>query len=174
MAMPVPVRPELLRQYGIAVGVEGAVMTLYEWGINELKKQKYMFGIIKTLKNWTDSVLAVAISMVTYLFLSERLPEIGVRIVRVLGSWGVKETLLTGIRFRPAVVVTDAKTIEAFNLDANSPVEVYVDKSKIDVTASTDGAGYVKITLPESLPAGTHKVMVHTKYKSAYIEQYVE
>ncbi len=174
MAMPIPIRPEQLRQYGFAVGVEGAVMMGYEWGISELKKQKFMFKIIKTLKNWTDAVLALAISIVIYVLFSERLPETGVRIIRVLGSWGVKETILVGVKFRPAVVVLDTETVEAFNLDANEPVELFIDRSKIEVTASTDGAGYVKITLPTALTSGTHLVLVHTRFKSAYVEQYVE
>jgi len=163
-----------LQPYGMAVAVEGGTMAMYEWGIAELKKQKFTLPIIKTLKNWTDSVLALAISVVAYMVLSNRLPELAVRAIRVLGSWGIKESILIGIRFRPSVVVTSTTEVEAFNLDPNTGIEVFVDGSSAAVRGTTDGSGYAKVTLPTALDAGTHKVLVHTGFRSAYVEQYVE
>lgn len=172
-----PIRPanvQQLQTYGIAVGVEGVSMAAYEYGISYLKRQKFMVGVIKTLKNWTDAVLALVISVVSYALLANTLPEYGVRAIRVLGSWGVKEAILVGFKHRPSVVITSRKTIEAFNLDPDKNVELWIDESKVDITAKTDGKGYVKIELDRELTAETHKVLVHTGFKSAYTEQYIE
>ena len=170
------VSPEQLQAYGIAVGIEGGAMAAYEYGISYLKKQKFMFGTIKVLKNWTDAVLALVISIISYVLLANVLPEYGVRAVRVLGSWGVKEAILVGIRHRPVVVLTAKDTVEVFGLDASKTVEVWVDGSKVSFTTAptTDGAGYAKITLPTALTAGTHKALAHTGFKAAFVEQYVE
>jgi hypothetical protein len=178
--MATPLRPAIspgqLQAYGIAVGIEGGTMAAYEYGISYLKKQKFMFGTIKVLKNWTDTVLAVVISIVAYILLANMLPEHGVRAIRVLGSWGVKEAILVGIRHRPVAVLTANNTVEVFGLDASKTVEVWVDGSKVsfETAPSTDGAGYAKITLPTTLTAGAHKVLAHTGFKATFVEQYVE
>jgi len=135
-----------------------------------------MLGVIKTLKNWTDTVLALVISIISYVLLANVLPEYGVRAIRVLGSWGVKEAILVGIRHRPAVVLTAKDTVEVFGLDAGKTVEVWVDGSKVSFATAptTDGAGYAKITLPSALTADVHKVLAHTGFRAAYTEQYIE
>jgi hypothetical protein len=168
------ISPEQLQVYGIAIGVEGGTMAVYEYGISYLKKQKFMLGVVKAMKNWTDTVLALVISVVGYVLLANTLPEYGVRAIRVLGSWGVKEAILVGIKHRPGVVITARDTVEVFGLDASKTVEVWVDGSKVNVTATTDGAGYAKITLPSALTADVHKVLAHTGFKAAYTEQYIE
>lgn len=168
------ISPEQLQAYGIAVGVEGGTMAVYEYAITQLKKQKFMLGVVKTMKNWTDTVLALVISIVGYVLLANTLPEYGVRAIRVLGSWGVKEAVLVGIRHRPGVVITAKDTVEVFGLDGDKAVELWVDGSKVNVTATTDGAGYAKITLPSALTADVHKVLAHTGFKAAYTEQYIE
>jgi hypothetical protein len=174
MAMPIrPANIQQLQAYGIAIGVEGATMAAYEYGISYLKKQKFITGVIKVLKNWTDAVLALAISVVSYALLANTLPEYGVRAIRVLGSWGVKEAILVGFRYRPSVVITSKKTIEAFNLDPDKSIELWIDGNKVDVTAKTDGRGYVKVELDKELSAEAHKVLVHTGFRSAYTEQYI-
>jgi hypothetical protein len=175
--MPIrPVTPEQLQVYGVAIAVEGGVMAAYEYGVAQLKKQKFMYSVIKTLKNWTDAVLALIISVVSYAVLANTLPEYGVRAIRVLGSWGVKEAVLVGIRHRPGVVITDRDTVEVFGLDGDREVEVWIDDSKVSFTTppKTDGAGHAEIKLPSALSADTHRVLVHTGFKSAYTEQYVE
>jgi hypothetical protein len=171
-----PVTPEQLQAYGIAIAVEGGVMSAYEYGVSYLKKQKFMFGVIKTLKNWTDTVLALIVSVVAYALLANTLPEYGVRAVRVLGSWGVKEAILVGIRHRPGVVISATNTVEVFGLDGGKEVEVWVDGSRVSFSTppKTDANGYAKITLPSALSAGVHKVLAHTGFKAAYTEQYVE
>jgi hypothetical protein len=175
MAMPIrPANIQQLQTYGIAIGIEGASMAAYEYGVSYLKRRKFMTGVIKALKNWTDAVLALVISVVSYALLANTIPEYGVRAIRVLGSWGIKEAILVGFKYRPSVVITSKKTIEAFNLDPDKSVELWVDESKVDITAKTDGKGYVKIELASELSAETHKVLVHTGFKSAYTEQYVE
>jgi hypothetical protein len=176
MAIRPAISPEQLQTYGIAVSIEGGVMAAYEYGINYLKKQKFMTGVVKTLKNWTDTVLAIVISVVLYVLFANSLPEHGVRAIRVLGSWGVKEAILVGIRYRPSVVISATDTIEVFGLDANKTVEVWVDGSKVSfqTAPSTDGNGYAKIKLPSALTAESHKVLAHTGFKAAYTEQYIE
>jgi len=171
-----PVTPEQLQVYGIAIGIEGGAMAAYEYGISYLKKQKFMFNVIKTLKNWTDSVLSLVISVVAYALTANVLPEYGVRAIRVLGSWGVKEAILIGIKHRPGAVLTATDTVEVFGLDPDKEVEVWIDGSKVSFATApkTDGAGYAKITLPSALSADVHKVLVHTKFKATYTEQYVE
>lgn len=168
--------PEQLQQYGIAVGIEGATMAVYEYAINYLKTQKFLLGVIKTLKNWTDTVLALVISIVSYVLFANTLPEYGVRAIRVLGSWGVKEAILVGMKYRPAVILPETDTIEAFGLDPSKPVEVWIDGQKItfETAPKTDGSGYLRTTLPTELSAGKHKVLIHTGFKAAYTEQYVE
>jgi hypothetical protein len=170
------ISPAQLQTYGIAVGIEGGVMAAYEYGINYLKKQKFMVGVVKTLKNWTDTVLALVISVVSYVLFANMLPEHGVRAIRVLGSWGVKEAVLVGIKYRPATILSATNTVEVFGLDASKTVEVWVDGSKVtfETAPSTDGSGYAKITLPTALSAGAHKVLAHTGFKAAYTEQYIE
>jgi hypothetical protein len=175
MATPIRVAStQQLQTYGIAIGVEGVSMAVYEYGISYLKKRKFMAGVVKTLKNWTDAVLALVISVVSYALLANTLPEYGVRAVRVLGSWGIKEAILVGFKYRPSVAITSKTTIEAFNLDAGKNVELWIDGSKVDTTAKTDDKGYVKIELSKELSAEVHKVLVHTGFKSTYTEQYIE
>jgi hypothetical protein len=176
MAMRPAISPAQLQAYGIAVGIEGGTMAIYEYGISYLKKQKFMAGVVKTLRNWTDTVLALVISVVSYVLLANMLPEHGVRAIRVLGSWGVKEAVLVGIKYRPAVVLTATNTVEVYGLDASKTVEVWVDGSKVslETAPTTDGSGYAKITLPTALSAGAHKVLAHTGFKAAYAEQYIE
>jgi hypothetical protein len=178
MAMPIKpaLSPEQLQAYGIAVGIEGGAMAAYEYAINYLKTQRFMLGVIKTLKNWTDTVLALVISMVSYILFANTLPEHGVRAIRVLGSWGVKEAILVGMKYRPAVILPEKNVIEAFGLDPSKPVEVWIDGNKVtfETTPTTDGAGYLRTTLPITLDAGKHKALIHTGFKAAYTEQYVE
>jgi hypothetical protein len=176
MAMRPAISPAQLQAYGIAVGIEGGVMAAYEYAINYLKTQKFMLGAIKTLKNWTDTVLALMISMVSYVLLANTLPEYGVRAIRVLGSWGIKEAILIGIKHRPAVILPEKNVIEAFGLDPSKSVEVWIDGEKItfETTPTTDGSGYLRTTLPTTLSAGKHKALIHTGFKAAYTEQYVE
>jgi hypothetical protein len=178
MAMPIrpALSPEQLQRYAIAVGIEGGTMAAYEYAVNYLKTQKFMLGVIKTLKNWTDTVLALLISVVSYVLVANTLPEYGVRAIRVLGSWGVKEAILVGMKFRPAVILPEKNVIEAFGLDPSKSVEVWIDGQKVtfETTPTTDGAGYLRTTLPTSLSAGKHKVLIHTGFKAAYTEQYVE
>jgi hypothetical protein len=174
MAMPIRIaNVQQLQTYGIAIGIEGATMAAYEYGVSYLKKQRFITGVVKVLKNWADAVLALAISVVSYAILANTLPEYGVRAIRVLGSWGVKEAILVGFRYRPSVVITSKKTIEAFNLDPDKNIELWIDDSKIDVTAKTDSKGYVKVELASELSADVHKVLAHTGFRSAYTEQYV-
>ena len=168
--------PEQLQAYGIAVGIEGATMAAYEYAVNYLKTQKFMLGVIRVLKNWTDTVLALVISIASYVLLANTLPEHGVRAIRVLGSWGVKEAILVGMKHRPAVILPEKNAIEAFGLDPSKQVEVWIDGEKVTFEAipTTDGSGYLRTTLPITLSAGKHKVLIPTGFKAAYTEQYVE
>jgi hypothetical protein len=169
---------ELLRSWAVAVGVEGATMFGFEFIVSELKKQSFMVQVIKTLKHYTDAVLGIAISAISIAVAAARMPEFAVRAVRVIGSYGVYKTLNKLTRREPSVVLTDTSTISVINLDPNKTVEVWVDGSKVSfVTASTtdttDGNGNATITLPSALAAGTHKVMVNTGFKAAFVEQYI-
>jgi hypothetical protein len=103
------------------------------------------------------------------------MPEFAVRAVRVIGSYGVYKALNKLTRREPSVVLTATNTIEAINLDPNASVEVWVDGTKqtFTTTPTTDANGSVTITLPSALPAGVHKVLVHTGFKAAYTEQYI-
>jgi hypothetical protein len=71
---------------------------------------------------------------------------------------------------KPFCYAKDSSTIECYNLDANVPVEVYVDGSKITFTEapSTDGNGNVTITLPSQMSSGTHNIVVLAKEKAFY------
>ena len=166
---------ELLRSWAVAVGIEGGTMYLYEFGVAELKKQSFMSGLIKTLKHYTDAVLGIAISAISIAVAAARMPEFAVRAVRVIGSYGVYKTLNKLTRREPSVVLTDTSTVDVINLDANKTVEVWVDGSKVSFATAptTDGNGNATITLPSALAAGTHKIMVNTGFKAAFVEQYI-
>jgi len=71
---------------------------------------------------------------------------------------------------KPFCYAKDGSTIECYNLDANVPVEVYVDGSKITFTEAptTDGNGNVTITLPSEMSGGTHNIVVIAKEKAFY------
>jgi hypothetical protein len=166
---------QLLQSWAIAVGIEGVTMYAYNFGISELKKQSFMAGIIKTLKHYTDAVLAIAISAISIAVAAARMPEFAVRAVRVIGSFGVYKALNKLTRREPSVVLTDTSTIDVINLDANKTVEVWVDGSKVTFTTAptTDANGKASITLPSALAAGAHQVLVHTGFKAAFTDQYV-
>jgi hypothetical protein len=166
---------ELLRSWAIAVGVEGVSMYAYDFAVTELKKQSFMTGLVKTLKHYTDAVLAIAISAISIAVAAARMPEFAVRAVRVIGSYGVYKALNKLTRREPSVVLTATDTVEAINLDPNASVEVWVDGSKVSFTTAptTDANGSVTITLPSALSAGVHKVLVHTGFRAAYTEQYI-
>jgi len=166
---------ELLRSWAIAVGIEGASMYAYDFAVTELKKQSFMTGLIKTLKHYTDAVLAVAVSAISIAVAAARMPEFAVRAVRVIGSYGVYKALNKLTRREPSVVLTATNTIEAINLDANKNVEVWVDGSKVSfqTAPTTDANGNVTITLSQALTAGAHQVLVHTGFKAAYTYQYI-
>jgi len=166
---------ELLRNWAVAVGIEGGTMYLYEFGVAELKKQSFMSGLIKTLKHYTDAVLGVAISAISIAVAAARMPEFAVRAVRVIGSYGVYKALNKLTRREPSVVLTATNTVDVINLDANKTVEVWVDGSKVSFTTAptTDANGNASITLPNALSAGAHQVLVHTGFKAAYTYQYI-
>jgi hypothetical protein len=166
---------ELLRGWAVAVGIEGVSMYVYDFAITELKKQSFMVGLIKTLKHYTDSVLAIAISAISIAVAAARMPEFAVRAVRVIGSYGVKKVLDIVTRREPSVVLTATNTIEAVNLDGNKNVEVWIDGTKVSFQTppTTDSNGNVTITLPNALSAGAHQVLVHTGFKAAYTYQYI-
>jgi hypothetical protein len=166
---------ELLRNWAVAVGIEGASMYAYDFAVTELKKQSFMVGLIKTLKHYTDAVLAVAVSAISIAVAAARMPEFAVRAVRVIGSYGVYKALNKLTRREPSVVLTDTSTIEAINLDPNKNVEVWVDGSKVSfqTAPTTDASGNATITLPQALAAGAHQVMVHTGFRAAYTYQYI-
>lgn len=159
----------------MAVGVEGATMAVFDYAVEQLKKQSFMVGMIKTLKQYTDGVLAVGLSAVSIALAAARMPEIAVRAVRVIGSLGVKKLIENLACMKPAVIALDTSNIEAFCLDASKTVNVFVDESEVSFQTppTTDSKGYVKITLPSPLSKGSHKILVHTNFKAAYTEQYV-
>jgi hypothetical protein len=159
----------------MAVGVEGATMFGFEFIVDELKKQSFMVQVVKTLKHYTDAVLGVAISAISIVVAAARLPELAVRAVRVIGSYGVYKALNKLTRREPSVVLTATNTVDVINLDANKTVEVWVDGSKVSFTTAptTDASGSATITLPSALSAGAHQVLVHTGFKAASTYQYI-
>jgi len=166
---------QLLQSWAMAVGVEGVTMFGFEFVVSELKKQSFMAQVIKTLKHYTDAVLGVAISAISIAVAAARMPELAVRAVRVIGSYGVYKALNKLARREPSVVLTDTSTVSVINLDPNKAVEVWVDGSKVSFATAptTDGNGNATITLPSALAAGTHKVMVNTGFRAAFTEQYI-
>jgi hypothetical protein len=165
----------MLQSWAMAVGVEGATMFGFEFAVSWLKKQSFMVQVVKTLKHYTDAVLGVAISAISIAVAAARLPELAVRAVRVIGSYGVYKALNKLTRMEPSVVLTATNTVDVINLDANKTVEVWVDESKVSFTTAptTDASGKASITLPSALSAGVHKVMVNTGFKAAFTEQYI-
>ena len=166
---------QLLQSWAVAVGVEGITMYAYDFAVSELKKQSFMTGLVKTLKHYTDAVLAIAISAISIAVAAARMPEFAVRAVRVIGSYGVYKALSKLTRREPSIVLTDTSTVDVINLDPNKTVEVWVDGSKVSFTTAptTDANGNASITLPSALAAGTHKVMVNTGFKAAFAVQYI-
>jgi hypothetical protein len=166
---------QLLQSWAMAVGVEGTTMFGFEFIVSELKKQSFMVGVIKTLKHYTDAVLGVAISAISIAVAAARMPELAVRAVRVIGSYGVYKALNKLTRREPSVVLTDTSTVDVINLDANKTVEVWVDGSKVSfgTAPTTDASGKASITLPSALAAGAHQVLVHTGFKAAFTYQYI-
>lgn len=164
--------PNVVIQWGIAVGVEGTTMTVLDFGLNEFKKQKFYVQIKKTLKQYTNPVIAVGISLVSIALAYARLPEVAVRATRVVGSWGVYKVEKKVMCLEPDVVAADTQTIEVFCLDPGKFVAVYIDGNQINVQASTDSRGYAKISIP-AVSEGVHRILVHTGFKAAFSEEYV-
>ena len=166
---------QLLQSWAMAVGVEGTTMFGFEFIVNELKKQSFMVQVVKTLKHYTDAVLGVAISAISIAVAAARMPELAVRAVRVIGSYGVYKALNKLARREPSVVITATDTVEVINLDANKTVEVWMDGSKVSFATAptTDANGNASITLPSALSAGVHKIMVNTGFRAAFTEQYI-
>lgn len=164
---------EMLQPWAMAVGIEGVAMFGIDYALKELKKQKFFVTVKKTLKNYTEPAVAIGISLVSIAIASAELPELVVRAIRAIGSWGVYKALLRLINVEPYVMVADPSTIEAWGLDTSKAVNIYIDASAVTVTATTDSKGYVKVTLPSALTEGTHQVMIHTGFKSAFSEEYV-
>lgn len=68
---------------------------------------------------------------------------------------------------RPFAVAVDASTIEGWNFDANSSVQIIIDGT--DVTPSgltTDENGHFKATLASPLASGKHDLIVKTSKKA--------
>jgi hypothetical protein len=165
----------MLQSWAVAVGVEGATMFGFEFAVSELKKQSFMVQVVKTLKHYTDAVLGVAISAISIAVAAARLPELAVRAVRVIGSYGVYKALNKLTRREPSVVLTATNTVDVINLDPSKTVEVWVDGTKqtFSTAPTTDANGSASITLPSALAAGAHRVLVHTGFKAAFTEQYI-
>jgi len=166
--------------YFASIGVEGLGIYAYDRAIRELKKQPWMVDFIKSTKQYFEAAMDVIISVLIYFALrytiGERLPVLVYRAVRAGGSFGVYDAFAVTIKDKPKVVITDAKTVEAFNLDPNANVSIYVDGSAVSLPSpvTTDGNGYAKITLPSALSEGVHKVLVHSGFRAAFTEQYVK
>lgn len=109
------------------------------------------------------------------------LPPLAYGIVgSMVGLPGSEESLAVGIAEgldsvvdafvvkKPYAFAKDSKTIEAFNLDADSNVDVYVDGSKVTFATppKTDSAGHVVITLPSEMAAGKHDVLLKSSVKA--------
>lgn len=75
----------------------------------------------------------------------------------------------------PFGILVDATTIEVYNLDPDTSISVYVDGNAISFTTApkTDSSGNAKITLPNALASGEHKILVHTGYKATFFKGYV-
>lgn len=69
---------------------------------------------------------------------------------------------------KPFAYAKDSLTIEVFNLDPDSNIDVYIDGTKITFTTSpkTDAAGHAVITLPSEMSAGKHEVLIKSSVKA--------
>ena len=170
---------QLVIDYFASIGAEGLGIYAFERGIRELKKQSFMWPLIKSFKQYFEPAMDVIISLVTYFALrstmGERIPVLAYRAIRAGGSYGVYDAFATVIRDKPKVVITAPNTVEVFNLDPSQTVSVKIDGSAVSFTTppTTDGNGYAKITLPSALAEGVHTVQVSTNVKCAYASQYV-
>jgi len=166
--------------YFASIGAEGLGIYAYDRLVRELKKQSWIADFVKTTKQYYEAAMDVIISVLVYFALrftvGDRIPMLAYRAIRAGGSFGVYDAFAVTISDKPKVVITDASTVEAFNLDPNAEVTVFIDGSGIRLTepVSTDGNGYAKIVLSSALSEGVHKVLVHTGYKAAFSEQYVK
>ena len=172
--MALPIDFNAIRDYAIATGVEGAAMYGTDRIFREaMKSAGFVKSVVKNLKQWSEPILFWGISLAIWILAGNRIPQLAARAVRAVGSLGIAKAIGYGIRDYPFAVLVDAQTLEVFNLDPNSTVEVWIDGSKVSFTEAptTDGSGYAKITLPSPLDASkTHKILAHTGFKAVSIE----
>jgi len=168
---------EPIVDYFASIGAEGIGLYVYDRGIRELKKQSFMWTMIKQLKQWFEPVMDIVISVIVFFALrytvGERIPNIAYRPIRVGGSYGIFDALAVAIKDKPKVVITASNVVEVFNLDPSDTVTLKIDGSPVNVTVNTDANGYASITLPSALSAGVHQIQACTRFKCAFAEQYV-
>jgi len=180
MAFRMPFETAPIVDYFATIGVEGMGIYVYDRAVRELKKQPWMYEFIRSTKQYFEAAMDVLISVLVYFSLrytvGDQLPVIVYRAIRAGGSYGVYQAFGVTIKDIPKVVITDAQTIEVFNLDGTKPVEVWIDGSKVQFSTppTTNSDGYAKITLPSALSEGVHSILVHTGFKAAFTDQYVK
>lgn len=164
------VRPELIRDYAIATGVEGVGMYAFERVYKEaLKNNEYVSYVYKTLKPWDKIVLGWGVSFALYITVSRMAPELALRAVRAIGSYAIMSLLKLVVDKEPYLYARTGD-IEVWNLDAGKPVEVWIDGTKRSESAVTDANGYAKITLLMPLSKKSTRFLVHTGFKSVSTE----
>jgi len=163
--------------YFASIGAEGIGLYVYDRGVRELKKQSFMWTLIKQLKQWFEPVMDIMISVIVFFALrytmGERIPNIAYRPIRVGGSYGIYDALAVAIKDKPKVVVSAPDTVEVFNLDPSDTVSLKIDGSAVNVNVNTNADGYASIKLPSALSEGVHDIQACTRVKCAYTSQYV-
>jgi len=168
-----------ITDYFASIGVEGIGIYAYDRIIRELKKQSFMWTLIKSMKQYYEPGMEVIISIVLYFALQRAIsggvPTLALRAVRAGGSYGVYGAFAVAIKDKPVVVATAPDTLVVYNLDPSDAVAVKIDGSavKFDTAPTTDANGGATITLPSAMSAGAHQIQVATRFKCAYTEQYV-
>ncbi|MEM2383196.1 MAG: hypothetical protein QW521_03400 [Desulfurococcaceae archaeon] len=167
------IRPEVVRDYAIATGVEGVGMYAFDRVYREaLKNSTYVDFVYKTLKPWDKVVLGWGISFAVYVTTARMAPELALRAVRAIGSFAIYSLLKVVVDKEPYIYAKTTE-IEVWNLDGGKPVEIWVDEVKRTETAVTDANGYAKISLTTPLEKKSTKFLLHTGFKSVTAEQAV-
>lgn len=163
-------RPEVIRDYAIATGVEGVGMYAFERVYKEaLKNNEYVNYVYKTLKPWDKVVLGWGVSFAVYVTVARTAPELALRAVRAIGSYAIYSLLKIVVDKEPYIYPRTGD-IEVWNLDPGKPIELWVDGVKRAEGATTDANGYAKITLVMPLEKKSTRFLVHTGFKSVSVE----
>jgi hypothetical protein len=152
-----------LKYKAVGSAVAGLTLVLSDVAYENVALIHKYLGYLRQAK---DSVMPIA-----YGFVGLGLNLVGADDALSIGlAKGLKGVFDAFIFKKPFAYAKDAKTIEAFGLDANENVQVIIDGSEVTFTTppTTDANGNVTIELPTEMGVGKHDLIVKTSKKAFY------